>query len=139
MLVILHRETSNLANQVIHPAGIGVELPEATLHADSPYQELVVDRMPKRGTVYLVGAGPGSADLITVRGLRLLQQSDVLLHDALISHDLISEASSTAEIISVGKRGYCVGSTRQETINEALVRYAREGKSVCRGGSAGRR
>ena len=41
------------------------------------------------GKVYLVGAGPGSADLITVRGLRLLQTADVLLHDALISQDLI--------------------------------------------------
>jgi uroporphyrin-III C-methyltransferase len=91
-----------------------------------------VDRMPKRGTVYLVGAGPGSPDLITVRGLRLLQQADVLLHDALISQGLIGEASPYAEIVSVGKRGYCTGSTRQETINEALVRYAREGKSVCR-------
>ena len=84
------------------------------------------------GKVYLVGAGPGSADLITVRGLRLLQTADVLLHDALISQDLIDEASVHAEIIAVGKRGYCVGSTRQETINEALVRLAREGKSVCR-------
>lgn len=84
------------------------------------------------GKVYLVGAGPGSADLITVRGLRLLQTADVLLHDALISQDLIDEASVHAEIISVGKRGYCTGSTRQETINDALVRLAREGKSVCR-------
>ena len=84
------------------------------------------------GRVYLVGAGPGSADLITVRGLRLLQTADVLLHDALISQDLIDEASVHAEIISVGKRGYCTGSTRQETINDALVRLAREGKSVCR-------
>lgn len=84
------------------------------------------------GTVYLVGAGPGSPDLITVRGLRILGACDVVLHDALLSPDLLSEARPDAELIHVGKRGYCVGSTRQETINEALVRLAREGKSVCR-------
>ena len=43
-----------------------------------------------------------------------------------------TEAGPHAELVSVGKRGYCVGSTKQETINDALVRFAREGKSVCR-------
>jgi uroporphyrin-III C-methyltransferase len=80
----------------------------------------------------LVGAGPGAADLITLRGLRVLRQADVVLHDALISPALLDEVSPHAELVSVGKRGYCVGSTKQETINEALVRYARAGKSVCR-------
>jgi uroporphyrin-III C-methyltransferase len=82
--------------------------------------------------VYLVGAGPGAADLITVRGLRILQSADVVLHDALVSPELLEEAGPHAEVVSVGKRGYCIGSTRQETINDALVRLAREGKSVCR-------
>ena len=72
------------------------------------------------------------ADLITVRGLRILQSADVVLHDALISPELLAEAGPHAELVSVGKRGYCVGSTKQETINDALVRFAREGKSVCR-------
>ena len=89
-------------------------------------------RFVSGGTVYLVGAGPGAADLITVRGLRILHASDVVLHDALISPELLEEANPDAEVVSVGKRGYCIGSTRQETINDALVRYAREGKSVCR-------
>lgn len=84
------------------------------------------------GTVYLVGAGPGSPDLITVRGLRILRVADVVLYDALVSPELLAEARSDAERVSVGKRGYCIGSTRQETINEALLRFAREGKSVCR-------
>jgi uroporphyrin-III C-methyltransferase len=82
--------------------------------------------------VYLVGAGPGAADLITVRGLRVLRSANVVLYDALISPDLLAEADPNAELVSVGKRGYCVGSTRQESINDALVRFAREGKSVCR-------
>ena len=88
--------------------------------------------LPIYGTVYLVGAGPGAADLITVRGLRILQTADVLLHDALLSPELLAEASPHAEIVAVGKRGYCVGSTKQETINDAMLRFARAGKSVCR-------
>ncbi len=85
-----------------------------------------------KGTVYLVGAGPGAADLITLRGLRVLRAADVVLHDALISSELLAEVGLHAERISVGKRGYCTGSTRQETINDALVRHARAGRSVCR-------
>jgi uroporphyrin-III C-methyltransferase len=84
------------------------------------------------GKVYLVGAGPGSLDLITVRGLRILQSADAVLYDALISHDILLESKPDAELVSVGKRGYCVGSTRQETIHAALIRLAREGKTVCR-------
>jgi uroporphyrin-III C-methyltransferase len=91
-----------------------------------------VRRFVVGGTVYLVGAGPGAADLITVRGLRILRAADVVLHDALISPELLEEAGPHAELVSVGKRGYCVGSTKQETINDAIIRFAREGKSVCR-------
>jgi uroporphyrin-III C-methyltransferase len=91
-----------------------------------------VGQFVSAGVVYLVGAGPGAADLITVRGLRILQSVDVVLYDALIFPEVLEEAHSNAQLVSVGKRGYCVGSTRQETINEALVRFAREGKSVCR-------
>lgn len=89
-------------------------------------------RFVSEGMVYLVGAGPGASDLITLRGLRVLRQADVVLHDALISSELLKEAGPHAEVVSVGKRGYCIGSTKQETINDALVRYARLGKSVCR-------
>ena len=89
-------------------------------------------RFAATGTVYLVGAGPGATDLITVRGLRILQSANVVLHDALIAPELLLEAAPDAEVVSVGKRGYCIGSTRQEHINEAMVRYARMGKSVCR-------
>ena len=84
------------------------------------------------GVVYLVGGGPGAADLITVRGLRLLRTADAVLHDALISPELLAEVGPAAQVLYVGKRGYCVGSTKQETIHDALVRLAREGKSVVR-------
>ena len=84
------------------------------------------------GTVYLVGAGPGAPDLITVRGQRILSRADVVLHDALVSPELLADVRPDAKVVSVGKRGYCVGSTRQETIHADLVRYARAGYSVCR-------
>ena len=84
------------------------------------------------GPVTLVGAGPGSPDLITLRGLRAIRAADVLLYDALVAPELVNEASPAAVKVAVGKRGYCVGSTKQEHINDLLVRYALEGKSVCR-------
>ncbi len=79
-----------------------------------------------------MGAGPGSPDLITLRGLRCLQTADAVLHDALIAPELLREARADAVILHVGKRGYCIGSTTQETIHEALVRLARQGLNVCR-------
>jgi uroporphyrin-III C-methyltransferase len=87
---------------------------------------------PVAGVVYLVGAGPGAADLITLRGLRALRAADVVLYDALAGRELLTEARPGAELVAVGKRGYCVGSTRQEHINDLLVRYARAGQTVCR-------
>ncbi len=92
----------------------------------------VFDNSIRCGRVTLVGAGPGSPDLITVRGLRCLQTADAVLHDALIAPELLREARPDAVILHVGKRGYCIGSTTQETIHEALVRLARQGLNVCR-------
>jgi uroporphyrin-III C-methyltransferase len=84
------------------------------------------------GTVYLVGAGPGAPDLITVRGLNLLRRADVVVYDALIHPELVAAASPQAERVYAGKRGYCVGSTLQDTINDLLVNRAREGLTVVR-------
>ncbi|MDW8243538.1 MAG: uroporphyrinogen-III C-methyltransferase [Thermogemmata sp.] len=83
------------------------------------------------GWVYLVGAGPGAADLITLRGLRVLRAADVVLYDALVSPDLLRVVRNDAKLISVGKRGYCVGSTQQETIHETLISWAQAGRAVC--------
>jgi uroporphyrin-III C-methyltransferase len=91
-----------------------------------------LDITPRPGTVYLVGAGPGAADLITVRGLRLLRAADVVCYDALGCADLLAEARPGAELVHVGKRGYCVGSTRQEAIHDVLVDRARRGLAVVR-------
>src|SRR5438093_8707337 len=87
---------------------------------------------PSPGAVYLVGAGPGSPELITVRGLNLLRAADVVVYDALVHRDLIAAARPDAEFVFAGKRGYCVGSTLQETINDVLVNRARHGLAVVR-------
>ncbi|WP_369425726.1 uroporphyrinogen-III C-methyltransferase [Methanothrix sp.] len=81
------------------------------------------------GKVYLVGAGPGDPELITVKGLRLLREADVVLHDRLLNDELLRDLR--AEIIDVGK---APGRHKlsQEEINELLIKKAREGKIVVR-------
>ncbi|HEY5367331.1 MAG TPA: uroporphyrinogen-III C-methyltransferase [Casimicrobiaceae bacterium] len=82
------------------------------------------------GIVYLVGAGPGAADLLTLRAARLLARADVVLHDALIGDDVLALAPR-AEKIPVGKR--CgAHSTSQRFINKRLVDAARRAKVVVR-------
>ena len=82
------------------------------------------------GCVVFVGAGPGAADLITVRGTRALARADVVLHDALIDPAL-RELAPQARWIDVGKRGFC-DSTGQTRINALLVQQARQVPVVVR-------
>ncbi|WP_186208908.1 uroporphyrinogen-III C-methyltransferase [Burkholderia gladioli] len=82
------------------------------------------------GKVYLIGAGPGAADLITVRGARLLGQAEVVLHDALIEPAMLDYAPN-ARRIAVGKR--CgQRSTAQQFINKQIIDAAREHAVVVR-------
>jgi len=80
--------------------------------------------------VTIVGAGPGSADLITLRGARALASATVVLHDALIDPAL-REMAPQAEWVDVGKRGFC-DSTAQARINALLVQHGRSGGHVVR-------
>ena len=82
------------------------------------------------GRVIFIGAGPGAADLITLRGARLLAQADVVLFDALTDPALKSFAPR-ATWVHVGKRGFC-DSTGQTAINALLVKHAREVGTVVR-------
>jgi uroporphyrin-III C-methyltransferase len=82
------------------------------------------------GKVYLLGAGPGAADLITVRGARILAQADVVLHDALVTEEML-ELCPQAVKISVGKRSG-QRSTAQTLINQQLVECAKKYKRVVR-------
>lgn len=83
------------------------------------------------GMVYLVGAGPGAPDLITVRGLRCLREADVVVYDRLVSSELLQECRPSARRVYVGKAS---GSHAlpQERINRLLIKLAREGHVVCR-------
>jgi len=81
-------------------------------------------------TVYFIGAGPGAADLITLRGARLLAQADVVLFDAL-TDPALRELAPAAQWIDVGKRGFS-HATRQPAINALLLRSARKHARVVR-------
>src|SRR5262245_38147532 len=88
--------------------------------------------MPTRlGTVYLVGAGPGDPDLLTLKGKSCLERAEVILYDRLVSVELLEHAAPSAELIYVGKQA---GKHRvnQREIEQLLVRKAREGKLVVR-------
>lgn len=83
------------------------------------------------GKVYLIGAGCGNADLITLRGLKKLQNADVVLYDSLVDERLINELSDKIEKIYVGKR-YHQKSMPQNEINDLLIEKAKQGKIVAR-------
>jgi uroporphyrin-III C-methyltransferase len=82
------------------------------------------------GRVVFIGAGPGAADLITLRGARALAQADVVLSDAL-TDPALRELAPQARWVDVGKRGFCT-STGQAAIDALLVKMARQHKTVVR-------
>lgn len=86
---------------------------------------------PEGGRVYLVGAGPGDPELLTLRAVRLLQRADVIVYDNLVSPGVLEFVSPTAERIYAGKRRN-EHTLRQEQINALLVKLAHEGKVVVR-------
>ncbi len=81
--------------------------------------------------VYLIGAGPGAADLITVRAARALAHADVVLIDDLVNRDVLSGCRPGTRIVAVGKRAGC-RSTPQAFIQRLMLRYARQGRVVAR-------
>jgi len=86
---------------------------------------------PTSGFVWLVGAGPGAADLITVRGLKLLQSAEAVVYDELINRELLQYCLPSCELHSVGKRAG-LHSASQGEINALLVSLAGAGRKVVR-------
>ena len=84
------------------------------------------------GVVYLVGAGPGAPELLTLRGRDCLRQADVILYDYLANPELLSHAPPEAERIFAGKHGQGPHVLEQEDINRLLVERARQGLCVVR-------
>src|SRR5688500_2479717 len=87
--------------------------------------------MKSKGSVYLVGAGPGDAGLLTLRGAELLKRADVVVYDALVNKELLRLAPKTAEIIYGGKRSK-EHAIPQDVLNQLLIQKAKEGKTVVR-------
>jgi len=87
--------------------------------------------MDKVGTVYLVGAGPGDPDLLTLRAARLLGQADLVVHDGLVDRAVLALAPHSAELLSVAK-SRAQHTLAQEEINALLVREALAGRDVVR-------
>jgi len=83
------------------------------------------------GKVYIVGAGPGDPELITIKAMKAIQKADVILYDRLVNKELLAYAKKEADLIYCGKLPN-YHTMRQETINKFLVKYAQAGKIVTR-------
>ncbi len=85
----------------------------------------------KKGKVYLVGAGPGDPDLLTLKGARVLGEADIVFYDYLANPKILSLASSRAQLVDVGKR-HKQPRISQEEINQLIIKAAQKGKTVVR-------
>ncbi|RLI84980.1 MAG: uroporphyrinogen-III C-methyltransferase [Archaeoglobales archaeon] len=85
------------------------------------------------GKVYIVGAGPGDPELLTLKALKVIERADVILYDRLVGDGIVKLIRGMGkETIYVGKDSFEGGSKRQKSINELMVKLAREGKVVVR-------
>ncbi|MEM9312942.1 MAG: uroporphyrinogen-III C-methyltransferase [Pseudomonadota bacterium] len=87
--------------------------------------------MSRIGTIFLVGAGPGDRDLLTLRAARLIESAEVLVHDGLVSADILAMAPASARLISVAK-SRARHTLPQDDINALLIREALAGRDVVR-------
>lgn len=83
------------------------------------------------GKVYIVGAGPGDPDLLTIKALKAIEKADVILYDRLVNKEILQYAKEQADLIYCGKLPD-FHTMKQETINRFLVKYAQKGKMVVR-------
>ena len=98
---------------------------------NQPPASLSNEKMSKMGKVYLVGAGPGDPDLLTLRAAKLLELADAVVYDHLVSREILDLVRAEAELIYVGKQE-SLHTLPQEAINALLIRLAKQGKQVVR-------
>jgi uroporphyrin-III C-methyltransferase / precorrin-2 dehydrogenase / sirohydrochlorin ferrochelatase len=132
------RETRSLVHPDAWQTALDGEVERLALDGDVDVAtDLLVRRLERSlfetnvGQVWLVGAGPGDPELLTLKALRLLQTADVVVYDRLVSSEILAHASPNAERIDVGKTPGQPGPT-QASIDALLVRLGREGKRVVR-------
>lgn len=99
--------------------------------ADKLIEQALREWKTPKGEVYLVGAGPGDPELLTLKALRLMQQADVIIYDRLVSPAILELCRRDADKIYVGK-ARSNHSVPQDGINALLVEFAEKGKRVCR-------
>ncbi|WP_168541637.1 siroheme synthase CysG [Acinetobacter sp. A2] len=99
--------------------------------ANQSIQQALAEWDTPKGEVYLVGAGPGDPELLTLKALRLMQQADVVIYDRLVAAPILELCRRDAEKVYVGK-ARSNHAVPQEGINALLVKYAQAGKRVCR-------
>lgn len=124
--------TLTIAKPLLGPLFLWLQTQGQSLRrAAKPAMPKALTGRARKGFVSLVGAGPGSADLITLRGLQRLQTADVIFYDRLADPALLAHARKGAEAVYVGKAPGC-HAVPQERINALLVQAALQGKRVVR-------
>jgi uroporphyrin-III C-methyltransferase/precorrin-2 dehydrogenase/sirohydrochlorin ferrochelatase len=147
LAAMMGRSRAEVARAIINPAArrrlwerviAGPVATRALAGDEAGATRLLVEEMRRTaaaasptGEVYIVGAGPGDPNLLTLRALQLMQQADVVLHDRLVSEEILALVRREAEVLDAGKR--CGDHLlRQSEINQLMIAMAREGKRVLR-------